>query len=192
MKKCCTTLAKPLLQTLDKTLQTSSKPLVPLEGLIFSALKQKQAGWIQSKAFAPGKRLPIKHTIEGLLCKPTFYIKSMAPLVGAYLFPLPPWGGLWGWIQILSAFLLPLEGAGGWTQSKAFAPAKGYLFPSLACSSVFPPKPEQTSAGANKQRVGGGLLSHPFNPGGTPKVGTCSSERRAGIVFHWWPIHVFD
>ena len=32
---------QPLLQTLDKTLQTSSKPLVPLEGLTFSALKQK-------------------------------------------------------------------------------------------------------------------------------------------------------
>ena len=54
----------------DKTLQTSSKPLVPLEGLIFSALKQRQAGWIQSMAcFAS---LP-------------FIYKSMAPLVGAYL-----------------------------------------------------------------------------------------------------------
>ena len=143
------------------------------------------------------RSLPIKHTIKGFPRNITKHTKrrkpdhSTNPCGKPSFFPSPLRATM-GVNTILSAFLLPLEGAGGWTQSKAFAPAKGYLFPSLACSSVFPPKPEQTSAGANKQRVGGGLLSHPFNPGGTPKVGTCSSERRAGIVFHWWPIHVLD
>ena len=37
----------------------------------------------------------------------------------------------------------------------------------------------------NKQRVGGVCCRHLPTPGGTPKAGTCSSERRAGIVFHW-------
>lgn len=37
----------------------------------------------------------------------------------------------------------------------------------------------------NKQRVGGVCCRHLPTPGGTPKAGTCSSERRAGIVFYW-------
>ena len=32
---------------------------------------------------------------------------------------------------------------------------------------------------------GGGTSRHLPTPGGTPKAGTCSSERRAGIVFYW-------
>lgn len=37
----------------------------------------------------------------------------------------------------------------------------------------------------NKQRVGGVCCRPVETPGGTPKAGTCSSERRAGIVFYW-------
>lgn len=64
---------------------------------------------------------------------------------------LPPWGGLYanapnqtlmGWIQISSAFPFPLEGDWGGEYNLSFRFAKGYLFPSLACSSVFPTKPE--------------------------------------------------
>ena len=158
------TLAKPFSKPCSKP----SKPLqtlAPLEGLTFSALKQKQAGWIQSKVSAFAEDQPIKHTNQWLrLSKPTFYIQikgfprnitkhtkrrrpdhSTNPC-GKPSFSLPPWGGLWGWIQISSAFLLPLEGAGG-EYNQRFA-LQTYRFPSLACRSVFSPKPEQTSTGA--------------------------------------------
>ena len=149
MKTVVHTLAKPLLQTLAQTPANQFQTLVPLEGLIFSALKQRQAGWIQSRAcFAS---LP-------------FIYKSMAPLVGAYLlniqikgfprnitkhtkrnmlrhsinpcgkpsFSSSPLRGTVGVNTNPFRFPLPLEGAGGWTQSKAFAPAKGYRLSPLA------------------------------------------------------------
>ena len=68
-KRCTKPSTNHCFKPLTKPLQTSPKLPAPLEGLTFSALKQKQAGWIQSKAFAPGKRLPIKHTIKGFACR---------------------------------------------------------------------------------------------------------------------------
>ena len=94
---------QPLLQTLSKNpLQTICKPFVPLEGLTFSALKQKPAGWIQSMAcfaslafiykskgflvplLSTPKRRKSDHSTNP--CgKPSF---SPIPF-------LPPWGGLY-------------------------------------------------------------------------------------------------
>ena len=99
----------------------------------------------QSKAFAPGERLPIKHTIEGFACRSQpINIQSKASACGR----------------------LPLS-------------SLHLLYPS------HPPKPEQTSAGALNKGAGGVRCRHLPTPGGTPKAGTCSSERRAGIVFYW-------
>lgn len=104
------TPCKPLLQTLSKTFSKPSanhcfklldkpcpNPLEPLEGLTFSALKQKASG---------------VNTIKGLLCKPTFYIQIKGfprnitkhtkrnmfrpfnkPLRKTFLFPFPLEGG---------------------------------------------------------------------------------------------------
>ena len=126
--------------------------------------------------------------IKGLLCKPTVYIKSMASLVGAYLLKhnlklSPPAKGYRLNIQskasLVEAYLLKHN-------LKLSPPAKGYRFPSLACLyPSHPPKPEQTSTGEDKQTWGRGCRLHLPTPGGTPKTGTCSSERRAGIVSHW-------
>ena len=141
---------QPLLQTLDKTLQTSSKSLCPSRGLHSLHLNKSKRGeynrGLALQAYllykingSACRSLPIKHTIKGFPRNITKHTKrnmlrhSTNPC-GKPSFSLPPWGGLWGWIQISSAFLFPLEGAGGWTQSKAFAPAKGYRF--LPCMLV--------------------------------------------------------
>ena len=95
----------------------------------------------------------------------------------------------------LFRFPLPLEGAGGVNTIKSFRSAVcantpavrkvTYSLPLHVCTLRIRPSQSKQVPVQNKQRVGGGLLSHPFNPGGTPKAGTCSSERRARIVFHW-------
>ena len=133
---------------LTKPLQTIFKPLCPLRGLHSLHLNKSKRGeynrGLALQAYllytingSACRSLPIKHIIKGFPRNITKHTKrnmlrhSTNPCGKPSFFPLP------------------LEGAGGWTQSKAFAPAKGYLFPSLA--HLYPshsPKPEQTSAGA--------------------------------------------
>ena len=110
-----TTFNKPSPATASNCFtKPCSNPLAPLEGLTFSALKQKQAGWIQSKVCFANQ--PIKHTIKGFprnitkhtkrrrpdhstnpCGKPSFFPSPLRGTVGVntnlFRFPLPPWGG---------------------------------------------------------------------------------------------------
>ena len=168
--------SKPCSKPCNKALHQTRPPCAPWGAYALTHL-DKLWGVNIIKVSALCGKLPID-IIKGFPRNITKHTRRRRPRFstnpcGKPSFSLPPWGGLWGWIQ-----------------SKAFAFGRKVT----AFSPASPVTLASAQARANKcrcikQRVGGVCCRHLRTPGGTPKAGTCSSERRAGIVFYWWPIH---
>ena len=191
-KTCSKRLAQRLPQTVRQALHQTRSPCAPW-GAYALTHRDKLRGVNIIKVSALCGKLPIdiikgfprnitKHTERK---KPRYSTNPCGKPSASSPFPACPLEGA----HTLTHPIKPLR---GWIQSKLSPRRKVTAFSPASPVTLASAQARANKCRCIKQRVGGVRCRHLRTPGGTPKAGTCSSERRAGIVFYWWPIHVFD